>query len=91
MPTMRFKDFIREHIPIYSVSVVLAIASVLFGLLPYYAVYRLLLRIVQGCDGQTVLWYALIILLSLALETGAAEDYCITLLDTTCCYLSRTF
>ena len=65
---MRFKDFVKEHIPVYSVSVVLAIASVFFGLLPYYAVYRLLLRIVQGCNGQTVLWYALLILLSLALE-----------------------
>ena len=66
--TMRFKDFVKEHIPVYSVSVALAIASVFFGLLPYYAVYRLLLRIVQGCDGRTVLWYALLILLSLALE-----------------------
>ena len=65
---MRFKDFVKEHIPVYSVSVALAIASVFFGLLPYYAVYRLLLRIVQGCNGQTVLWYALLILLSLALE-----------------------
>ena len=64
----RFKDFIREHIPVYSVSVALAIASVFFGLLPYYTVYRLLLRIVQGCNGRTVLWYALLILLSLALE-----------------------
>ncbi|MGP1530383.1 MAG: ABC transporter transmembrane domain-containing protein, partial [Treponema sp.] len=65
---MRFKDFVKEHIPVYSVSVALAIASVFFGLLPYYAVYRLLLRIVQGCNGRTVLWYALLILLSLALE-----------------------
>ena len=64
----RFKDFVKEHIPVYSVSVALAIASVFFGLLPYYAVYRLLLRIVQGCNGRTVLWYALLILLSLALE-----------------------
>ena len=65
---MRFKDFVKEHIPVYSVSVALAIASVFFGLLPYYMVYRLLLRIVQGCNGRTVLWYALIILLSLAFE-----------------------
>ena len=58
----------KEHIPVYSVSVVLAIASVFFGLLPYYAVYRLLLRIVQGCNGRTVLQYALLILLALSLQ-----------------------
>ena len=46
------EDFVKEYTPVYSVSVALAIASVFFGLLPYYAVYRLLLRIVQGCNGH---------------------------------------
>ena len=49
---MQFKDFMKEHIPVYGVSVTLAIASVFFGLLPYYAGYRLLLHIVQGCKGR---------------------------------------
>ena len=49
---MQFKDFTKGHIPIYSVSVALAIGSVLFGLAPYYLVYRLLLRIVPGCNGH---------------------------------------
>ena len=65
---MRFKDFVKEHIPVYSVSVALAIASVFFGLLPYYLVYRLLLDIVQGCSERTVLQYALLILLALSLQ-----------------------
>ena len=66
--TMRFKDFVKEHIPVYSVSVVLAIASVFFGLLPYYLVYRLLLAVVQGCSERMVLQYALLILLALSLQ-----------------------
>ena len=47
---MQFKDFTKEHIPIYGVSVLLAIGSVFFGLVPYYLVYRLLLAVVQGCS-----------------------------------------
>ena len=68
--TMRFKDFVKEHIPVYSVSVVLAIASVFFGLLPYYLVYRLLLAVVQGCSERMVLQYALLILLALSHKTA---------------------
>ena len=65
---MQFKDFTKEHIPIYGVSVLLAIGSVFFGLAPYYLVYRLLLDIVQGCSERTVLQYALLILLALSLQ-----------------------
>ena len=65
---MRFKDFVKEHIPIYGVSVALAIGSVFFGLAPYYLVYRLLLDIVQGCSERTVLQYALLIFLALSLQ-----------------------
>jgi len=49
---MLFKDFVKEQHPVYRVSVALAITSVFFGLLPYYAMYRLLLHIVQGCNGH---------------------------------------
>ena len=65
---MQFKDFTKEHIPIYGVSVLLAIGAVFFGLVPYYLVYRLLLAVVQGCSERTVLQYALLILLALALQ-----------------------
>ena len=65
---MRFKDFVKEHIPIYGVSVLLAIGAVFFGLAPYYLVYRLLLAVVQGCSERTVLQYALLILLALSLQ-----------------------
>ena len=65
---MQFKDFTKEHIPIYGVSVLLAIGSVFFGLAPYYLVYRLLLDVVQGCSERTVLQYALLILLALSLQ-----------------------
>ena len=65
---MQFKDFTKEHIPIYGVSVLLAIGSVFFGLAPYYLVYRLLLAVVQGCSERTVLQYALLILLALSLQ-----------------------
>ena len=58
----------KEHIPIYGVSVTLAIGSVFFGLAPYYLVYRLLLDVVQGCSERTVLQYALLILLALSLQ-----------------------
>ena len=65
---MQFKDFTKEHIPIYGVSVLLAIGAVFFGLAPYYLVYRLLLAVVQGCSERTVLQYALLILLALSLQ-----------------------
>ncbi len=65
---MQFKDFTKEHIPIYGVSVLLAIGAVFFGLVPYYLVYRLLLAVVQGCSERTVLQYALLILLALSLQ-----------------------
>ena len=65
---MQFKDFTKEHIPIYGVSVLLAIGAFFFGLVPYYLVYRLLLAVVQGCSERTVLQYALLILLALSLQ-----------------------
>ena len=55
---MQFKDFTKEHIPIYGVSVLLAIGAVFFDLVPYYLVYRLLLDVAQGCSERTALQYA---------------------------------
>lgn len=64
----KFMDFLKIKIPIYIVSVFLAVVSVFFGLLPYYMVYRLLIKITEYGDIKTVLIYAVVILLSFTLQ-----------------------
>ena len=65
---LKFMDFLKIKIPIYIVSVFLAVVSVFFGLLPYYMVYRLLIKITEYGDIKTVLIYAVVILLSFTLQ-----------------------
>lgn len=66
---IRFKDFIMPKFIMYSVSVFLAVCGVFFGILPYIAVYRLLLCLTEGlCTKIDVIVYGLIVLGSFILE-----------------------
>ena len=63
------KDFVKPHRRRYIASVVLAVCGVFFGLVPYAAIYRLLVRMAQAqCAGRDVVFYAAIILFSLVLQ-----------------------
>ena len=63
-----FMEFVRLQIPTYIISVFLAIVGVFFGLLPYYMAYRLLIDISKSAETNTVLMYAVFILISFALQ-----------------------
>ena len=63
-----FMDFVKLQIPTYIISVFLAVVGVFFGLLPYYMVYRLLMDISESAETDTVVMYAVFILISFALQ-----------------------
>ena len=63
-----FMDFVKLQIPTYIISVFLAVVGVFFGLLPYYMAYRLLMDISESAETNTVVMYAVFILISFALQ-----------------------
>ena len=64
-----FRDFVKPQVGRYVASVFLAICGVFFGLVPYAAVYHLMLRIAQtGCTATEVILHAAVILGSLGLQ-----------------------
>lgn len=65
----RFKDFLRPKALLYAASVFLAICGVFFGIVPYVAIYRLLIRMAQAqYTMNDVVFYVAIALLSLILQ-----------------------
>lgn len=55
---MRFADFVKAKSKLLAGSVVLAILSVFCGIVPYLAVYRLLLYLAEGnCQISTIIMY----------------------------------
>ncbi len=66
---INFKDFVKPKRGKYAASVLLAICGVLFGLVPYVAVYKLLMCLTKPqCTINDVIIYAAITLLSLLLQ-----------------------
>ena len=62
-------NFVKPHRRRYIASVTLAVCGVFFGLVPYVAIYRLLVRMAQAqCTERDVVFYAAFILLSLVLQ-----------------------
>ena len=64
-----FSDFVRPKAFLYTVSVILAICGVFFGIIPYLAVYRLLVSLAEHqCGLSTVLSYGAGIILAFILQ-----------------------
>jgi ATP-binding cassette subfamily B protein len=63
------KDFVKPHRRRYIASVTLAVCGVLFGLVPYAAIYRFLVLMARAqCTGNDVFFYAAVVMVSLVLQ-----------------------
>ena len=66
---IRFKDFLRPKAFMYVASVFLAVCGVFFGIVPYLAVYRLILCLAGGqCSLNNVMIYSLAAILAFSLQ-----------------------
>ena len=64
----RFIDFLKPYTTSYIGSVLLAIASVFWGLAPYYILYRLLTGLVSGFSYKDIIMGTLFILIAFVLQ-----------------------
>lgn len=63
------KDFLKPNKWRYAGSVFLAISGVFFGLVPYFVIYKLLMRLAQAqCTINNVVIHVAVVLLSLVLQ-----------------------
>ena len=63
----RFVDFLKPYTTSYIGSVLLAIASVFWGLAPYYILYRLLTGLMSGFTYKDIIMGTLFILAAFVL------------------------
>jgi ATP-binding cassette subfamily B protein IrtA len=65
----RFNDFLRPKALLYAASVFLAVCGVFLGIVPYLAVYSLLLCLAEGqCSLNSVMIYSLAAILAFSLQ-----------------------